>query len=884
MTMSRSYFLAIVLALLCPVASLPAEPAAEKPLLFESDIAPVLRIYCWHCHGGGELAAGLDLRSQPLILAGGTHGPAVIPGDPEKSLLYQKVVQGEMPPEKSIQEHVVFSPIKPTPEHQQLLRRWIEEGAPALYTGRPLNASEDPPLSEEERQWWAFQTPVRPALPVIDAPERARTAIDQFLLARLEKEKISFSGDADRATLLQRVFMDLAGLPPSLEQIRDFEQDMDPMAFDRRVDQLLASTAFGQRWARRWLDAVGYTDVMGVDNDASIIKYQEGKWRYRDYVVDALNSNMPYDQFLREQLAGDELVDWRGAKEFTPEIRRHLVATGFLRQAADSTGEKELNTADIRTHILLDTVQMVSSNLLGMTVHCAQCHTHKFDPISHADYYRMVAIFAPAINPQKWKHVTIRHLNTVSESERASIDAHNNEQKQQVDKALAEINSIRASFRSGLLEKKRAMLPQQIREDVQKAIETPADKRNEIQKYLAEKLEPLVRVEGAEVDEALDEAARRQIAELGKIQQQAEAAKKQYQPITALWEFSSPPTQHLFLRGDFEKPGPAVSPGVIRVMDRGEKSFVIPTAGKDSLTSGYRRAFAGWLTRPDHPLTARVYVNRVWQRYFGRGIVPTTDNFGTSGMLPSHPELLDWLARDFVDNGWNVKRLHRMIVSSTVYRQASDTGSEVSEAERIDPQNILLWRMPLRRLESEIIRDRVLHASGMLEDRLGGPPVPVLPRADSSVVIDTSKLTQISNQYRRSIYVLARRNYHLSQLDVFDQPVLPLNCTKRNTSAVVQQSLSMLNSEFILDQAEILADRVSREAASGSQADRIGKVFQLAFSRQPAAEEQEWCGDFLGNQAERLTAAGEQAVAAEQGALVNLCQMLLNTNEFLYVR
>jgi hypothetical protein len=253
-------------------------------------------------------------------------------------------------------------------------------------------------------------------------------------------------------------------------------------------------------------------------------------------------------------------------------------------------------------------------------------------------------------------------------------------------------------------------------------------------------------------------------------------------------------------------------------------------------------------------------------------------------MLPSHPELLDWLARDFVDNGWNVKRLHRMIVSSTVYRQASDTGPEVSEAERIDPQNILLWRMPLRRLESEIIRDRVLHASGMLEDRLGGPPVPVLPRADSSVVIDTSKLTRMSNQYRRSIYVLARRNYHLSQLDVFDQPVLPLNCTKRNTSAVVQQSLNMLNSEFILNQAGILADRVSREVASGSQEDQIGRAFQLTFSRQPAAEEVQWCGEFLARQVDRLTAGGEQPTAVEQAALANLCQMLLNTNEFLYVR
>jgi len=881
----RIRFLSILLLLVCSLRAAQAQPATERPLLFETDIAPILRIYCWSCHGGGELAGGLDLRSRPLLMAGGDHGPAVTPGDPDKSLLYQKVIEGKMPPEKQIQDNVVFTAIKPTEQHQQLLRRWIEQGARAIYTDRSLNESEDPPLTDEDRGWWAFQTPVRPQLPGIKATDRARTPIDQFLLARLEKKQLSFSDEVDRATLLQRAYMDLVGLPPSIEEVRRFEQDPDPLAFERRIDQLLGSPAFGQRWARRWLDSVGYTDVEGVDNDADIIKYLEGKWRYRDYVVDALNSNMPHDQFLREQLAGDELVDWRGVERYTPEISRHLVATGFLRQAGDSTGSPELNTADIRTRVLLNTVQSVTSNLLGVTLHCAQCHTHKFDPISQADYYRVIAIFSPALNRQKWKHVKVRHLFTVSAQEKVAIDAHNAEQQKQADRAGAEIKSIRDACRARLLEMKTALIPEPVREDFQAAVATPAEKRNEVQKYLVEKLAALVKIEPAEVDGALDDKGRQRIAELNSSIGQLQAAKKSYQQVEALWEFAAAPTQHLFRRGEFEKPGPAVPAGVVRVMDRGEQPFVIPPAAADAVTSGYRRAFAEWLTEPHHPTTARVYVNRIWQRYFGRGIVETTDNFGISGMQPSHPQLLDWLARDFVDNGWDVKRLHRMIVTSSVYRQASEAGIEVSAAEEIDPENILLWRMPLRRLEAEIIRDRTLATSGVLQDQLGGPPVPVLPRADSSVVIDIAKLSRKADQYRRSLYILARRNYHLTQLDVFDQPVLSLNCTQRNSSSVVQQSLNMLNSQFLFDQAGLFADRVRREAASSSSSDQIERAFELAFCRQPADEEMTLCSDFLARQEQQVQAdEGQSAEAAQRVALEALCQMLLNTNEFLYVR
>ena len=864
-----------------------AESASSDAVVFEDQIAPILRIYCWSCHGSGNLAGKLDLRNQSRILSGGTSGPAVVPGDAERSLLYQKVVKGEMPPDKPIEENVVYSAVKPSYEHRILLKRWIDGGARARYTRHDLNKDEDPPLTAEDREWWAFKTPLRPAIPTVDAMDRVRTPIDAFLLRKLEKNELSFSPDADRGRLLRRLYLDLAGLPPPAKAVAEFESDSDAAAYQKRIDLVLAAPAFGERWGRRWLDAAGYVDVFGKDNDAATINLSPGRWRYRDYVIDAFNSGMPYDQFVTEQLAGDELVDWRNADTFTAETKRKLIATGFLRQAVDSSNSKELNTADVRTLVLLDTVQIVSTNLMGITLHCAQCHTHKFDPIRQADYYRFAAIFAPALNVQNWKYPKTRFLWDVSPREKDVCDEHNKHIDQQVAGYQQKITELRTPFREKVSQEKLAKIPKSVRGDVLKALGIKEDQRNATQADLVNKFGSLTKVAPAEVDAVLDDATRAKTAELQSEINALSASKRSYGEIQALWEFAEPPQFYLFRRGEFDKPGAIVQPAVVAVADRGKTRFEIRKPQADAMTSGYRRALGRWLTRPEHPLLARVFVNRVWQHYFGRGIVETVDNFGASGMEPTHPELLDWLASDFVHSGFDVKRLHRLIVSSTAYRQSSSSlvpKSACPAPHSVDADNKLLWRMPLRRLESEIIRDRVLAASGVLSRKQGGPPVPLSPKTDSSVEIDRAKLADKSDAFRRSVYVTARRNYHLTQLNVFDQPLLSHNCTRRESSAVVLQSLNMMNGKFLFEQAGFLADRVLAECELTTKTGLVRTAFRSALAREPSDAESKLCVTFLSEQTERhLAQQGVTQDSALRAAVKNLCQMLMNTNEFLYI-
>ena len=863
-----------------------AQICATEDIVFEDDVAPILRVYCWNCHGSENLAGGLDLRNLPLLLAGGKNGPAIVPGNAHQSLLYQRIVRGEMPPKKPIEDNVVYSPVRPTAEHISLLKRWINGGAHARYTDRELNEEEDPPLTAPDRAWWAFRTPQRPATPVVRATDRVRTPIDAFLLRKLEKAQLSFSPDADPGTLLRRLYLDLTGLPPTAEAVTEFETDRDLAASQRQIERLLASPAFGERWGRRWLDAAGYVDVFGKDNDADIINMSSGRWRYRDYVIDAFNSGMPYHQFVTEQLAGDELVDWRNTDAFTEEIRRNLIATGFLRQAVDSSNSKELNTADVRTLVLLDTVQIVSTNLLGLTLHCARCHTHKFDPVRQADYYRFAAIFAPALNVQNWKRPDQRFLWDVSRGEKETTDRHNVQIDDQVAQLRQRVADLHKPFRDQVLEAKLAQIPDPIREDVQEAVKTEVDQRTAVQKDLAARFGSYAKVEPSEVNSALDDATRSQTSALQQQIGKLLANKHSYGEIQALWEFARPPQVYLFRRGDYEKPGPAVEPAVLAVADRGDTPFRIPTPPPDAPTSGYRLALAQWLTQPEHPLLARVFANRVWQHYFGRGIVETPGNFGSSGALPSHPELLDWLADEFVRSGFDIKQLHRLIVSSTAYQQSSWSlipDSRSPGPDSIDAENRLLWRMPIRRLESEIIRDRILSASGTINRALRGPPIPLAPQTDGRVEIDTTKLKDSAQAFRRSVYITARRNYHLTQLNVFDQPLLSHNCMRRDSSAVVLQSLNMLNGKFLFEQAGHLAERLLAECEPADLTGIVQAAYRFALAREPSDSDSKLCVSFLEAQLERhLAQSGMTHDSASRAAMKDLCQMLMNTNEFLY--
>ena len=382
---------------------------------------------------------------------------------------------------------------------------------------------------------------------------------------------------------------------------------------------------------RHWLDAAGYVDTIGTDNDATIIEERERIWKYRDYVVRAFNADKPMDRFLLEQIAGDELADWRGAAELTPETKELLISTGFLRQAADVTYAPELNTADIRHQVVFDTVQIFSTSVLGLSLHCAQCHTHKFDPLGHADYYKMAAFFAPAYDPQNWKHSKERFLADVSPKQQQEIDAHNAAVDKQVAELQQQVAAAKEPFRLRVFETKLATLPEAVRADTKAALETPAEKRSEVQKYLVEKLGPQVNVAPADVDQALDDAAKQKTAELNGRISGLSSTKRSYDKIQALWDLTGPPPTHLLRRGDYQTPGPPVTAGVPVILDDPRSPFVLPQPAADAATSGYRTALARWLTRGDHPLTGRVFVNRAWQQLFGAGSSPRP----TTSALPA---------------------------------------------------------------------------------------------------------------------------------------------------------------------------------------------------------------------------------------------------------
>ncbi len=862
-------------------ASSAKNAAGEKAPVFEQQIAPILKAYCWKCHGGEARKGGLDLRTFPLALHGGTKGPALVRGNAGESLLVRRIEANEMPPKGEL---------RPTSAHLEALRRWIEAGAPANYQGGALTEAESPPLTDADRKSWAYRTPVRPEVPQVRGREQVRTPADAFLLQKLEAKQLSFSEPAERGVLIRRAFLDVVGLPPSTDEVDAFLADDAPDAWERLVERLLSSPHFGERWGRHWLDACGYVDSLGMDNDATITEPHEGIWKYRDYVVGAFNADKPYDRFLLEQIAGDELVDWRNAADYTPEMQELLVATGFLRQAADVSYAPELNTFDIRSQVVFDTVQIFSSNLLGLTVHCAQCHTHKFDPISQADYYRMVGLFAPSYDVQNWTHSKERLLPDVPPARKKEIDAHNTGVDKQIAECKGRIDLLRKGAEPTAIEAKVVALPEAERAAVRAALAVPANQRSVEQQTLASKIaQPPLKPE--ELDAALEPNAKKERDELGKQIAALEGTKKSHGTIQALWDVGPAPPNYLLRRGDYKTPGAVVEPGVIAVLDNPRQPFRLPETRSENGSSGYRTALAKWLTRQDHPLTARVFVNRIWQHYFGTGIVATPDNFGVMGTPPTHPELLDWLAVEFMQSGWNIKHIHRLILNSSAYRQASTRAVPEQNLERVgasnaaevDPGNEMLWKMPLRRLESEIVRDAILATSGELLPTLGGSPVPIKPNADSSVEIDSSKLASPRDAGRRSLYVFARRNYQLTELNVFDQPLVAANCTRRTSSAVVSQSLALMNGKFLMEQAERFAQRLQRLAGDDA-ARQIELAFRLALSRRPSEEEVRLSRDLLARQAVRHRDAGmKREGEAATAALTNFCQMLLNTNEFLYV-
>jgi hypothetical protein len=850
---------ALTLAVLAAAAPTFVQGQSAGTPQFEKDVLPILTARCLKCHGETKPKGRLDLRSRAGMLKGGESGPALVPGESARSLVFAMIHKGEMPPGKAG---------KLTAEETALVKAWIDGGASAAHAGSPGEAV-GRTATDEDRKFWAFQKPGRPAVPRVHQVERVRTPIDAFVLVRLEAKGLSLSPDADRATLLRRLFFDLTGLPPSPEEVEAFRADTRPDAYERVVDRLLASPHYGERWGRHWLDAAGYADSVGGDNDPGQVFPREGMWRYRDYVVRAHNEDKPFDRFLTEQLAGDEMDDWRSAPTLTAAMREHLIATGFLRVTVDHTTEQELNRPFERYQVLYDTIENLTSNLLGLTVACARCHDHKFDPISQVEYYRLLAILKPVYNPEKWAQPQDRHLDGVSPREKEAID-------RQVAELGRQIAAVRQPAEKKLFEAKLTSVPQAIRADTAAALQTSATQRNAIQKYLVEKLGPMLAVSPEEVTRALSDADRARVDALGQ-QVKALQGRLVAGKLQAAWEAGAAPATHVFRRGNLTTVGAEVQPGVLTVLTDRRSPNLIPPAPADAKTSGRRTALAHWLTSPDHPLTARVFVNRVWQRYFGEGIVATSDNFGRLGARPTHPDLLDWLATEFTRGRWTMKAMHRLIVTSSVYRQAS---SPQAGPAAVDPGNQLLWRMRLRRLESEAVRDAVLAVSGRLDRAAGGPPVPIVPNPDGMVVVADKGLPTPTAHSRRSLYLFARRNYNLTLLSVFDQPVMATNCTRRVHSAVPLQSLTLLNDAFMLDQADRFAARVAM--VDGEQR-RIETAFRLAFAREPSPTEMAASAALLKKLRERYAVENLPPAEAERRVLARLCHMLLCANEFLYL-
>ena len=804
--------------LLVSLCSFQVLNGAETPD-FARDVRPILKRNCAGCHTGASAQASLDVRSRASLMKGGVSGAAIVAGSAESSLLYRRVLSGQMPPTGRLAK-----------EDVTVLRGWIESGARA--------EDADVPAEVSDRRHWAFQAPVRPTVPRPRARERVRTPIDAFVLAQLEQRGLSISPDAPAVTLIRRVTYDLTGLPPTPDQIDRFLANRSPVAYEQYVDELLASPRYGERWARHWLDAAGYADSEGV-LAADVIR--ENAWRYRDYVIHSLNSDKPYDQFVREQLAGDEISEYYKYDVLPRQAVESLAATGYLRTAVDATREDFLpkDFAEYHWRTFFDTEQIVASSLLGLTIHCARCHDHKYEPLSQRDYYSMQAIFAGALRPAgkvlpSYKRIVVdapQAEQQAAEKQNGPLDG--------ITKALKQLQeSRRAHYRN--LHPKGEMATD---EDLRKAFPEYAKKTDE------------------------------NTAEM----KDAEAKKIKLPTIRALYDQdAAPPVTHILQRGDPLKPGDPVEPGIPSVLADERRPFRIPEASPEAKTTGRRRAFAEWITRPDHPLTARVFVNRVWAAYFGTGIVSTLDNFGKSGAAPSHPELLDWLATEFVGSGWKIKSLHRMIVMSSVYRQASTARPEGLAK---DADNKWLWRMTPRRLEAEAVRDAVLTVAGTLDTAMYGEPVSSETKKSGEV-----SPTGESQTGRRSIYQIVRRSAPQNFLNAFDAPVMEINCIRRARSTSATQALALMNGDFITAQSEHFAKRVLERAPAEEDTAYTTKVryaFRLAFGREPTADELDTSASFLDRQRRHYSQLNSSVQMLR--ALSDLCQVLMSANEFIYL-
>ncbi|MCA9121745.1 MAG: DUF1553 domain-containing protein [Planctomycetaceae bacterium] len=848
---------------------------ADEKLTFENHVLPILHAKCLSCHTGEQPKASLDLSTRRGVMQGGKSGPAVRRAAAESSLLWERIAAGEMPPKGE----------RLTAEEKGIIRKWINDGAIGEGSDN-IDSAVGPTgeeIGDESRQFWSFRPPQRNGLPMVNSVDLVRNPIDYFILDKLEAAQLAPSPEADRRTLIRRAYFDLLGLPPEPEAVDAFCVDERPDAYERLIDELLASPAYGERWARHWLDVAGYADSAGILSEDRFLPLA---YRYRDYVIQAFNNDKPYDRFLLEQIAGDELVDYRHHYEnddaLSDEIIEAITATGYLRTAPDSSRPdfSTIKNADSQYFYptINDTIQIVATSVMGITLQCARCHNHMFDPIPQEDFYRVQAIFMGAYRPSQWIPQMERRLTTLSKSQFESASQRNKEVDEQVKKLKGELSTLRERFKTKRFDDQLAKLAENIREAVRVALTTPADKRDEAQNKLAKQHAPLLQPDDKKLDELLPAEYPEYMTSRDAINGQIadeQSRRYFYDEIRALYDLPGEVPTPFLRRGDALTPGHAVAPGALSVTE-GVVPFTWKRPAAEAETSGRRLAFARWLTDHRHPLTARVMVNRIWRHHFGQGIVATPGDFGRAGSPPSHPELLDWLAVEFVESGWSIKQIHRLIMNSATYRQSSVTDS-AAMPQAADVENRLLWRQRLRRLEAEAVRDAVLSVAGTLRQQMYGPAIGLHVWPDGEVTVHDDL-----DRYRRSIYLQNLRLRPVTMLNAFDQPVIEINCTERSRSTVSTQALTLLNSKMMTAAADAFAGRVLAADAEAPPANAV----RLAFGRAPASNELQALNGFLESQ-QRLHAEslGDSASPEEarHRAVADMCHMLLSANEFIYI-
>jgi len=711
----------------------------------------------------------------------------------------------------------------------------------ALGSGLPAAESHAKPkeFTPLQKRWWSFQPVVKAVVPTVGGKDWVKNDIDAFILAKLEEKKIAPNAPADKVTLIRRATLDMTGLPPTVQEVQDFLADTSPRAFEKVVDRLLASPRYGERYARHWLDLARYADSDGFKADDT----RPHVWRYRDYVIQSLNSDKPFHRFVEEQIAGDELF---------PSDPAALVATGFNRHFPD-----EYNAANIaqrRQELLNDVTDTVGYAFLGLTVACARCHDHKFDPILQKDYYRLQAFFA---NTRLKDDAELlldapareRYFAKRARWEEATADVR------------AQMQAILKPARDKFHEERMSRFPAEIQE----ALQMDPAARSPYQSHMALKAAPQVYFKDEEVETKLKGEAKARYQAL-----KAELAKFNHlyveMPVaqTMVDDGVRSPATHVLSQGAYDAPLEEVQPGFLTILDPADAKFeALPNS------TGRRTALAKWLTDPKNPLTARVIVNRVWGWHFGKALAGSPSDFGTMGERPANKELLDYLAATFVEDGWSLKKLHRRILLSSVYQQSSAFNEASAKA---DPQNKLLWRYNRRRLEAEAVRDSMLATAGVLNAKMYGPGVfPPLP-AGMATRGGWAKHEDAADAARRSIYIFVRRNTRYPMLEAFDLPDTHESCARRNATMTPMQALELMNNNLVTGWAQAFARRV-RNDEGVTESAQIDRAWRLAFSRPASPEEQTMAKEFL----------ARQAALGADSPLADLTHMLFNSNEFLYI-